>query len=92
MIIYKKDKFFMIDEKELDYKESIKFVKCLEIELQRHKDAIEYCIQQMPIVKTMLEMTFWFSSHKRHQDDIENINKSIEYLKQKWELERINTD
>lgn len=87
MITYKKDKFFMIDEKELDYKESIEFVKCLKIELKRHEDAIEYCKEQIFICKTMLEMTFWFSSHKRHQDDIENINTSIEYLKQKWDMD-----
>jgi hypothetical protein len=87
MITFKKDHYFMIDEKLLDKNESLDFIICLEIEMERHETSKYECIDKMRDTSLSdLEHTFWFSSYKRHVQDIEMIGKSIEYLKKKWEL------
>ena len=87
MIAMKKDKYFMIDEKLLDKDESIEFIHCLEVELFRHIISQNNCLSNIQSLKcSFLFLTFWFSSYKRHIQDIEMIEKSINYLKQKWNL------
>lgn len=76
----------MIDEKSLDKNESIEFIFCLEIEKYRHTISIDDCLIKMQSSFSFLLMTFWFSSYKRHIQDIEMIDKSIKYLKLKWNL------
>jgi len=87
MIAFKKDKYFMIDEKLLDKKESIEFIYCLEIEKIRHEVSLTDCLIQIDLSASFLLLTFWFSSYKRHIQDIELIDKSIRYLKLKWDID-----
>lgn len=86
MIRYKKDKYFMIDEKSLDKNESREFIFCLEIERFRHIISMNDCLTKIQSSFSLLILTFWFSSYKRHIQDIEMIDKSIKYLKLKWDL------
>jgi len=86
MIMMKKDKYFMIDEKLLDKKESVEFIHCLEIEKIRHVVSKINCLTKIKLSSSILLLTFWFSSYKRHIQDIEMIEKSIKYLKSKWHL------
>lgn len=86
MILFKKDKYFMIDEKLLDKDESREFISCLEIELDRHEVSKIDCLTKIELSSSLLLLTFWFSSYKRHIQDIKMIEKSIEYLKEKWQL------
>jgi len=76
----------MIDEKLLDKKESIDFIYCLEVEKLRHEVSKIDCLTKIEISTSLLLLTFWFSSYKRHIQDIEMIEKSIDYLKKKWSL------
>ena len=76
----------MIDEKFLDKKQSKQFIFCLEIERCRHVISINDCIIKIQSSSSFLLLTFWFSSYRRHIQDIEMIDKSIEYLKSKWDI------
>lgn len=76
----------MIDEKLLDKKESIDFIYCLDKEKIRHIVSKINCLTEIDISTSFLFLTFWFSSYKRHIQDIEMIDKSIQYLKAKWKL------
>lgn len=86
MILFKKNKYFMIDEKLLDEDESKEFISCLNIELDRHNISKLECLKKIELSPSVLLLTFWFSSYKRHLQDIEMIKKSIKYLKIKWKL------
>jgi hypothetical protein len=88
MITFKKDHYFMIDEKQLDKQESIEFILFLMQEKNRHKVASAECLMKIKtsVNKSFIYLTFWFSSYKRHLQDIEMIDKSIDYLSDKFEL------
>lgn len=88
MISMKKNQFMMIDETQLDKDESIEFILFLMQERNRHKVASAECLMKIKtsINKSLIYLTFWFSSYKRHLQDIEMIDKSIEYLSDKFEL------
>lgn len=85
MIVEKQDN--MIDETKLDKFESIVFIDCLKDELQRHKDThhecvwIAYLYHHVPVKEK-----FYTLGAIRHLQDIEMIEKSINYLIKKWKL------
>lgn len=88
MIVFKRNKYFMIDEKLLDKDESKEFISCLELEKLRHEVSKLECLRKIELSSSLLFLTFWFSSFKRHIQDIEMIDKSINYLKSKWGLNK----
>ena len=84
---FKENHYFMLDEKELDRKESITFIECLEDEKKRHENARSLCLALLSKSdKPEIFMLFMFSSYKRHQQDIDMIQASIDYLVEKWNL------
>ena len=86
MITLKKNKYFMIDETGLSRLESKEFISCLEVEKFRHVNAKNNCLIKFQQSYSFLNLMFWFSSYKRHLQDIEMIDKSIKYLKLKWKI------
>lgn len=87
MLKFKENQYFMLDEKELDREESIIFIECLEDEKKRHENARSLCLALLSRTdKPILFILFMFSSYKRHQQDLDMIQESIDYLRKKWNL------
>jgi len=87
MIKFKENHYFMIDEKELNRDEAIQFIECLEDEKKRHENARNLSLALLSRTdKHVLFIVFMFSSYKRHQQDIEMIQASLDYLRDRWKL------
>jgi len=77
----------MIDENQLDRNEAVKFILFLEEEKERHKIAIHSCqfsktlFKDCPVLKQAYK-----SSIERHLDDIIMTQKTIDLLRNKWDI------
>lgn len=78
----------MIDEKQLNIDESKEFIGFLLKERNRHHIASAECLMKIKNSKdkSLLFLTFWFSSYKRHLQDIDKIDESVKYLSDKFNL------
>lgn len=77
----------MLDEKELDREEAAIFLEFLEDEKKRHEKERTICMALLSRSdKPAISALLMFSSYKRHQQDIDMIQASIDYLRVKWHL------
>jgi len=87
MIILKKNNH--IDETKLDRNESVLFIDMLRHELQRHKYEIyrakEHAYYLFPYNNPLVSK-FWECQTQNHKQDMDMIQKCIEYLVDKWSL------
>ena len=86
MITLKKNNH--IDETKLNRNESILFVKMLRHELKRHQYEI-YRAKEYVYYKYScdpLASAFWECQKENHQQDIDMIQKCINYLVDKWRI------
>lgn len=86
MIAFKKDQYFIIDETQLDKNETKLFIQLLEKEKLRHIMEKDKAVTMYATCKTNLETQFHFSAFKRHIQDIDAIDKTLDYLRKKWNL------
>ena len=85
MITEKEDN--MIDETKLDKIQSILFIQCLKEELDRHKLEHKNCVWFAYLYHDVsVKEKFYTLGAIRHLQDIKMIEKSINYLKKKWNL------
>lgn len=87
MIILKKNNH--IDESKLDRNESILFIDMLRHELKRHQYEIyrakEHAFYKFPYSNPLVSK-FWECQTQNHKQDIDMIQKCINYLIEKWSL------
>lgn len=95
MLRLKKNEYFMIDEKKLNKDEAKTFIQLLILERERHFKAMREALNNLKEsfeIHKQVKALFWYSSYKRHCQDIKMINKSINYLKRKFNLIKENKD
>jgi len=87
MIILKKNNH--IDETKLDRSESMLFIEMLRHELKRHQYEIfrakETAYYKFPYSNPLVAK-FWECQTQNHKQDVDMIQKCIDYLVEKWGL------
>lgn len=79
-----------IDENKLDKNEAIDFIKFLQEEIDRHKEAVVKCYTNELIEVcngNVVLKTAWASSMSGHMEDIKATQRTIDLLKSKWGIQ-----
>ncbi|MFO8022250.1 MAG: hypothetical protein R6U65_07275 [Perlabentimonas sp.] len=77
----------MIDEQLLNKEEAISFLDCMKAELRRHKIAQKEAeIESITNVSDPVKHRFWKYGSKRHEEDIQMIERTIRLLETRFAL------